>query len=166
MRSLLLPILVLISSVPAELCAQTATMIESVTNRQAYTFANASGFSFANNGPLLYDGPINQPINQTTGNCCMSATLIVNGESFTVTPATYEADTGLKVKTEGGTTLSSTLSSAVIPSTSGTNPASLQYDVTIGGVIRMSRSDSYTLQEKVDSQSISIFPQFSPSVFP
>ena len=163
MRVLLLPLFLLASSAPAELCAQTATMIESTTNKQAYTFSNAAGFSIANNGTMLHDGPINQ---LTGSPCCASATLTVNGESIVITPATYEADSGLKAKTEGGNTLNSRLSEAVMPAVSGVNKMSVEYDVVIGGVTRVSRSDSYTVQEKVDSQSISIFPQFSPSVFP
>ena len=163
MRFLLLPLLLLISSAPAELCAQTATMVESTTHKQAYTFSNAAGFSIANNATMLYDGPINQ---LTGSPCCTSATLTVNGESIVITPAVFEQDSGLKAKTEGGNTLSSRLSESVMPTVSGPNHLSLQYNVIVGGVMRVSRSDSYTLQEKVDGQSISIFPQFSPSVFP
>jgi hypothetical protein len=163
MRFLLLPLFLLASSAPAELCAQTATMVESTTNKQAYTFSNAAGFSIANNGTMLHDGPINQ---LTGSPCCASATLTVNGESIVITPAVFEADSGLKARTEGGHTLSSSLVEAVIPAISGANHIRHHHNVTIGGVTRVSRSDSYTVQEKVDSQSISIFPQFSPSVFP
>ena len=145
------------------LCAQTATVIESTTNKQAYTFSNASGFSIANNGPIVYDGPINQ---LTGSPCCTSATITVNGVSTTITPSVFEADTGISPDTNGGNTLSSRLSEAVIPAPNGVDQIIVEYAVIVGGVTRIGVSDSYTLQEKVDGQSLSIFPQFQPSVFP
>lgn len=145
------------------LCAQTATVIESISNKQAYTFSNASGFSIANNGPIIYDGPINQ---LTGSPCCASATITVNGVSTTITPSVFEADTGILPDTTGGNTLSSRLSEAVIPAPNGVDQIIVEYAVIVGGVTRIGVSDSYTLQEKVDGQSLSIFPQFQPSVFP
>jgi hypothetical protein len=112
---------------------------------------------------MVYDGPLNQ---LTGSPCCLSATLAVNGESVTVTPAQFESDTGLAANREGGNTLSSALSNSVIPPRPGVNQIGLQYSVIVGGVTRVATRDSYAKQEKVDSQSLSIFPQFSPSVFP
>jgi hypothetical protein len=154
-------IFALVSASP--LCAQTATVIESITSKQSYTFSNASGFSIANNGPIIYDGPINQ---LTGAPCCTSATITVNGVSTTITPSVFEADTGISPDTNGGNTLSHRLSEAVIPAPNGVDQIIVDYAVIVGGVTRIGVSDSYTLQEKVDGQSLSIFPQFQPSVFP
>jgi hypothetical protein len=145
------------------LCAQTATVIESKTSKQSYIFSNASGFSIANNGPIVYGGPINQ---LTGSPCCTSATITVNGVSTTITPSVFEADTGISPDTNGGNTLSPRLSEAVIPTQNGVDQIIVEYAVIVGGVTRIGVSDSYTLQEKVDGQSLSIFPQFQPSVFP
>ena len=154
---------VLFGVFPVRMQAQTATVIESTTSKQSYTFSSASGFSLANNGTMVYDGPLNQ---LTGSPCCISATLTVNGESILISPQVYERDTGLAAKTEGGNTLSTQLSEAVIPVRPGVNTIDWQYTVVIGGVTRVGRSDSFTIQEKVDGQSLSIFPQFQPSVFP
>lgn len=143
--------------------AQSASVIESTSRKQSYTFSNASGFSIANNGTMVYDGPLNQ---LTGSPCCSSATLTVNGESVTVTSAQFESDTGLSANHEGGNTLSSDLSKSTILARPEVNRIGLQYSVIVGGVTRVGVRDSYTKQEKVDSQSLSIFPQFSPSVFP
>lgn len=78
----------------------------------------------------------------------------------------FEADTGLKALDKGGNTLSSQLVGAVIQPQPGLNQLSLQYDVVVGGVTRVATSDSFSVQNKVDGQSISIFSQFQPSVFP
>jgi hypothetical protein len=83
-----------------------------------------------------------------------------------VTPSTFEADTGLKANLVGGNTLSSQLANSTMNNSSGTNQLSIQYDVVIGGVTRVGASSSYSIQEKVDGQSMSIFPKFQPSVFP
>jgi hypothetical protein len=163
MRSLFWLAFVLFGVLPAGVRAQTATVIESTTSKQSYTFANTSGFSITNNGTMAYNGPLNQ---LSGSPCCISATLTVNGESILISPQVYERDTGLVAKTEGGNTLSTQLSEAVIPVRPGVNNIALQYPVVIGGVTRVGRSDSFTIQEKVDGQSLSIFPQFQPSVFP
>lgn len=141
--------------------AQTATVVESTTKSLSYTFDNASGFSITNNGTMNYDGPLNQ---LTGSPCCSSATLTVNGQSTTISADEYEADTGLKAKTQGGMTLSSRLDESVIPS--DFDSVALQYLVILGGVTKIKSTDSLTMQEKVDGQSLSIFPQFKPSVFP
>lgn len=154
---------VLLIVLPASVYAQTATVIESTTTKQSYTFANASGFSITNNGTMAYDGPLNQ---LTGSPCCSSATLTVDGESILISPQVFERDTELAAKEEGGNTLSTQLSEAVIPARPGVNNISLQYTVIVGGVTAVGRSDSFSTQEKVDGQSLSIFPQFQPSVFP
>lgn len=148
---------------PAKSDAQTATVIESTTRSLVYTFDNASGFSITNNGTMVYDGPLNQ---LTGSPCCSSATLVVNGESVRISADNYEKDTGLKAKQQGGVTLSSRLEEARIPVNSELDEVGLQYLVITGGTTRIKASDSYTIQEKVDGQSLSIFPQFQPSVFP
>ena len=143
--------------------AQTATVVESTTKSLSYTFDNASGFSITNNGTMVYDGPINQ---LTGSPCCSSATLTVNGKSTTISADDYEADTGLKAKKQGGMTLNSRLDESVIPMDSEIDKVGLQYLVILGGVTKIKSTDSITIQEKVDGQSLSIFPQFKPSVFP
>lgn len=142
---------------------QTATVIESVSDKQTYTFSNASGFSITNNGTVSYDGPLNQ-IGQSP--CCTSATLTVDGVSITVTPEIVQSETKVPAGPANGNTLSPDLVEAEIPVRPSVNQIGLQYDVVIGGVTRIGNSQSYTIQEKVDSQSLSIFPQFSPTVFP
>lgn len=141
--------------------AQIATVIDSSSKSLSYTFDNASGFSITNNGTMVYDGPLNQ---LTGSPCCSSATLTVNGQSTKISADDYEADTGLKAKTQGGMTLSSRLDESVIPS--DFDSVALQYLVILGGVTKIKSTDSLTMQEKVDGQSLSIFPQFRPSVFP
>jgi hypothetical protein len=142
---------------------QSATVIETTKQSQSYTFSNAAGFSITNNGTLSYPGPLNQ---LTGSPCCSSATLNVDGQAIVVTPSTFEADTGLKANLVGGNTLSSQLANSTMNNSSGTNQLSIQYDVVIGGVTRVGASSSYSIQEKVDGQSMSIFPKFQPSVFP
>lgn len=156
-----LPLLLLASVIEAH--AQSATMITSQSDKQSYTFSNAAGFSITNNGSLEYGGPLNQ---LTGSPCCASATLTVNGQSTTISPALFEADTGLRARSEGGNTLSSQLSTAVMPADGSVDQRALQYLLIVGGPTRVGVSNSYTIQEKVDAQSLSIFPQFQPSVFP
>lgn len=143
--------------------AQTATVTQTSKQSESYSYGNASGFSIANDGTLIYSGPLNQ-LNGSP--CCIAATLTVDGQSVVVDASTYEADTGLKVNEAGGNTLSSELSTSQIKPQPGSNQFSLQYDVVIGGAQGVGASDSYSIQEKVDAQSLSIFPQFQPSVFP
>lgn len=143
--------------------AQTATVIESVTEKQAYTFSNASGFSITNNGTIRYNGPINS-IGESP--CCTSAILAVDDINITVTPSSVVKDTKVVSNSGQGNTLSRELEKAEMPVAPGANNLGLQYDVVLGGVTRTKASSSYTIQEKVDSQSLSIFPQFQPSVFP
>jgi hypothetical protein len=159
------PALVLVLGVvfPLAAAAQTATVIESTSSKQAYTFSNSSGFSITNNGTMVYDGPLNQ---LTGAPCCNSATLTVNGESIKVSSDDFSRDTRLSPSQGEGNTLSSRLSDAVIPAKPTVNRIDLQYSITVGGVTRLSASESRSIQEKVDAQSFSIFPQFSPSVFP
>lgn len=156
----------LVAAVPSTLgtsFAQTATVSETTTKSLSYTFDNASGFSITNNGTMRYQGPLNQ---LTGSPCCSSATLTVNGKDVVVSPSDYEKDTNKKPKTAGGNTLSSELSEAEIPVNSTIQEIGLQYLVITGGVTRISIKDFFQTQEKVDSQSLSIFPQFQPSVFP
>jgi len=142
---------------------QTATVTEITKHSQGYTYENSSGFSISNNGTLAYDAPLNQ---LTGSPCCISATLLVDGQSILVTPSTYESDTGLKANLQGGNTLNHDLVYSQIIPKPGPSKISLQYDVVVGGVTRVGASSSYTLQEKVDGQSLSIFPKLQPSVFP
>lgn len=143
--------------------SQTATVIESTASKQTYTFANASGFSITNNGTLSYDGPLNQI---GSSPCCSSATLTVDGVSIIITPEIVQNDIKAPVGTPDGNTLSPKLSKSQMRIRPEVNQIGVQYDVVVGGVTRIGTSQSYTLQDKVDSQSLSIFPQFSPSVFP
>lgn len=143
--------------------AQTATVVETNKRSTGYTFSNASGFSLANNGTLTYSDQLNQLVGSP---CCMAATLTVNGDSITITPTVFEADTGLKAQKNGGQTLSSRLPSATMQPKQNVNQLRLQHDVVVGGVTRLAASASYTLQDKVDGQSLSLFSQFQPSVFP
>jgi hypothetical protein len=163
MRPLIAACLLPLSALPQMALAQTATVIESTTSKQAYTFANASGFSITNNGTMVYDGPLNQ---LTGSPCCISANLTVNREAIKVNTNDFERDTGMKASRGGGNTLSAERSEAVIPATGSVMQIGLQYSVTVGGVTKVGTSDSNSLQEKVDAQSLSIFPQFNPSVFP
>lgn len=155
--------LALVVGTSPDACGQSATVVESNQRGTSYTFANSAGFSLANNGTLSYPGPLNQ---LTGSPCCLSATITVNGESTTITPSLFEADTGLKIQKQGGNTLSAQLSTAVMPAQSGPNRLALQYDVVVGGVSRVAVTSSSDLQDKVDEQSLSLFSQFQPSVFP
>ncbi|MFM8524166.1 MAG: hypothetical protein ACKOCM_00850 [Cyanobacteriota bacterium] len=139
-------------------------MIDSVSSKQAYTFSNASGFFVSNNGSFPYDGPLNQLGGSP---CCSSASLTVNGETFTISSATFESDTGIRPRLEGGNTHSNQLTSAILPPAgSSVGQMALEYRAVVGGPTRIGATNSYTLQEKVDGQSLSIFSQMQPSVFP
>lgn len=147
----------------SDVLGQSATVIETSKQTQSYTYSDAAGFSITNNGTLSYPGPLNQ---LTGSPCCISATLTVDGQAVVITPATFEADTGLKANQVGGITLSSQLSNSRMNPSPGPDQLTIQYDVVIGGATRVGASSSYSIQEKVDGQSLSIFPQFQPSVFP
>jgi hypothetical protein len=156
-------LILLLGLLPSALRAQTATMVESTTNKLSYTFADASGFSIVNNGTLRYDGSLNQLAESP---CCTSATITVDGVSTTITPRQYQQDTGFKAEAESGNTLSGRLSEAVIPAAQSVDRVEVDYAVIVGGVTKVGVSESYTVQEKIDAQTLSIFPQLQPSVFP
>lgn len=147
---------------PARAHAQTATDIVSTRSSLSYTFDNASGFSITNNGTMDYKGPLNQLKGSP---CCTSALLSSMGQDIEISSEDYEADTGLKAQKKGGNTLSAMLKSASIPVDEEIDQVGLQYLVFIGGTTRIEKLESYTEQEKVDAQSLSIFPQYT-SVFP
>lgn len=142
--------------------AQTATDIVSTRSSLSYTFDNASGFSISNNGTMDYKGPLNQLKGSP---CCTSAILSSMGQDVEISSEDYEADTGLKAQKKGGNTLSARLKSASISMDEEIDQVGLQYLVFTGGTTRIKRLESYTEQEKVDGQSLSIFPQYT-SVFP
>ena len=76
------------------------------------------------------------------------------------------ADTRQRSKREGGNTLSTELGAATTTNNEGEDAnIGLQYLVFVGGVTKVKLLESYTEQEKIDSQSLSIFPQYT-SVFP
>lgn len=142
---------------------QTATVIKSTTDSSSYTFSNLSGFSITNNGTITYDGPINQ---LTGSPCCAEAVLIVNDQTHVFDKERYKRDTGFDAKEEGGNTLSTELDRAAIIPAPGESQIAVQYQINVGGVRGGKAAQSLTIQEKVDGQSMSIFPQFSPTVFP
>ena len=143
--------------------AQTATDMVSTRKSLSYTFDNASGFSITNNGTLSYQGPLNQ---STGSPCCISANLYAEGEYIRVSQDNYWLDTRQRSKREGGNTLSTELGAATTTNNEGEDAnIGLQYLVFVGGVTKVKLLESYTEQEKVDSQSLSIFPQYT-SVFP
>lgn len=147
---------------PNHVFAQTATDVVSTRDSLSYTFDNASGFSISNNGTLNYQGPLNQLKGSP---CCTSAVLTSMGQDVKISAKDYEADTGLKAKRDGGSTLSARLRSATFPMDEKIDEVGLQYLIFVGGTTRIKTLKSYTEKEKVDGQSLSIFPQYT-SVFP
>ena len=86
-------------------------------------------------------------------------------DTYRVDSNDFERDTGISASRGEGNTLSAKLSDAQIKSNGTVNLIGVQYSVIVGGVTKIRASDSYTHQETVDSQALSIFPQISPSVF-
>ena len=149
--------------------AQTSTDMVSTRSSLSYTFDNASGFSITNNGTLNYLGALNQSKGSP---CCASARLTAigprqgrMGQTTRISEDNYWLDTRMRAKREGGNTLSSELDTATLPvdddSDNDSDNVGLQYLVFGGGVTRIKILESYTEQEKVDSQSLSIFPQYT-----
>lgn len=143
--------------------AQSASMLESIGSSRTITNANSSGFGFSSNGTFAYDGPINAlGVLQSQTSLKLeydNRTILVHYDDALIRqrmdPARYPSSS-----------LSGELSRGQVVQAAPGQPVELGYSQSIPAITRLGASNSITRFEQVDGQSLSVFPSFSPTVFP
>lgn len=142
--------------------AQSALVSTSTNESRGFQASNSSGFSFSSNGTLAYEGALNElrPLPMGPG-----ATLQYDNRTISVTPSDALIQTRMPEPAGLANTLSGELATSTIPASGSPQEVQLGYALVIPAITGVSGSNSTIRFEQVDSQSLSIFPRFSPSVF-
>lgn len=152
---------VLRSTPPAR--AQSALVTASESSTRGFTASNSSGFSFSANGTFQYTGPLNVRRELPMAG---STTLEFDGRTITVSAEDALIRGRMPAARGPANTLSGELSTGVVPATGGPQVVSIGYSLIVPAITSVSGSNGITSFEQVDGQSLSVFPSFSPSVFP
>lgn len=147
----------------ADVKAQSATVVESTSSGRGFTASNSSGMSFNANGTFLYDGPLNA-LQELPYRAAL--TLGYDGQQITVSADDVLIQTRMPNSLGPGVTLSSDIVQGELPIKTEPQLIQIGYGQILPAITRVSGSNSTTRFELMDGQSLSIFPSFSPSVFP
>lgn len=150
------------SLLPLPTRSQSAVVSTSTSESRGFQASNSSGFSFNSNGTFAYRGPLNELRPMPMSN---EATLEYDSRTITVTPNDALIRSRMPEPAGLANTLSSKLSQGEIPASGALQQIQLGYGLIIPAITRVSGSNSSTRLEQVDSQSLSVFPSFTPTVF-
>lgn len=143
--------------------AQSALVAASESSSRGFTASNSSGFGFSANGTFLYTGPLNVRRELPMAG---STTLEFDGRTITVSADDALIRSRMPAPRGPANTLSGELSTGVVPATGAPQVVSIGYSVIVPAITSVSGSNGSASFEQVDGQSLSVFPSFSPSVFP
>lgn len=142
--------------------AQSAAVSIIKSQSQGFQASNSTGFAFFSNGTFDYAGPLNELRVQSLS---AGATLSYDGRRITVTTEDALIQSRMPMPTAKSNTLSSQLSEGEIHPNGTYQNVELGASLVVPAITRISGSHDLTRTEQVDSQSMSIFSGFSPSVF-